>query len=136
MTGFGFDLSWISFGQMLLGFLVAIITAIVGLQKWFWGRVSTSVSNSMSSLVSGHEGIEKRLKTVEGSMGVVKQDIETMRGRMGKMETRIEGLATKADLHELAVQVARFGAGVEAQANMTRMLYEAAQRAEKSGGAL
>lgn len=133
MMGLVFDLSWISFGNALLGLLVGVIGAIVGLQKWFWGRVSTSVSASMSSLVTGHEGIEKRLQTVEDSMGAVKHDIETMRGRMGKMETRIEGLATKADLHELAVQVARFGAGVEAQANMTRMLYEAAQRAEKSG---
>jgi predicted nuclease with TOPRIM domain len=132
---FGFDLSWITFGEALFAFLMGIIGAIVALQKWFWGRVNSNVSASMSSLVKGHESIVKRLDTVEGSMGQVREDLERMRGRMNKIETRIESLATKTDLHELTVQVARFGAGVEAQANMTRMLYEAAQRAEKNGGA-
>lgn len=118
---------------MIVGFLLMIIGAIAGFQKWFWGRVSSSVSASVSNLVVGHEGIEKRLEKVEGSVGQVKSDLDRMRGRMGNIEGRVDQLATKGDLHEVSIIVARIGAGLEAQGNMTRMLYEAAQRAEKGG---
>lgn len=127
------DFSWISDGEKIVGFLILVIGAIAGFQKWFWRRVSSSVSASVSDLVVGHEGIEKRLEKVEGSVGQVKSDLERMRGRMGNIEGRLELLVTKDDLHEVSLLVARGSAGLEAQTNMTRMLYEAAQRAEKSG---
>ncbi|AXI50405.1 hypothetical protein [Sulfitobacter sp. SK025] len=125
--------SWFSEGQKLLGFIVLIVTSLAAVGRWFWGRVSTRVNDGMSGLQVGHQSIEKRLVAVEGSLGKVNDDLGRVRVRMSTIESRIDLLATAREQHDLAILVARIGASQEAQGNMVRMLYEAAQRAGKGG---
>tara|TARA_R110002094_G_scaffold160396_10_gene145814 strand:- start:2560 stop:2958 length:399 start_codon:yes stop_codon:yes gene_type:complete len=125
---------WMSFGQKALSFVIMALGALTTVGVWFWARVDKRVKSGVSGLTVGHKSIEKRLEAVEGSVGTMHADMDRVRSRLSTIETKVSQLATSKDLHDLAVLVARFGATQEAQANMTRMLYEAAQRAEKSGG--
>lgn len=125
---------WLSFGQKALAFVVMAVTALTSVGIWFWGRVDKRVTSGVSGLAVGHQSIEKRLEAVEGTVKKLHSDNDNVRARLSTIEKTMSQLVTSKELHELAVLVARLGATQEAQANMTRMLYEAAQRAEKSGG--
>jgi len=131
------DLSWIEWiltGDKLLGVVVGLVALLGALGRWFWRRVSTQVSEGVSRLSDGHTDIKRRLEAVEGEVKSLTVDVGALQGRMGTMEHRFDTLATSRELHDLALLVTKIGANSEAQSNMVRILYAAADRAGQLGG--
>lgn len=133
MAGFDFH-GLLSQGEAFLAFCLALIAVLGVLGRWFWGRINSHVTAGVSDLTAGHRNIESRLEHVEEVVGGVRADLEKVRARTSTIEGRIDQLATSREVHALAVSVAKISAGQEAQNNMIRILYEAAQRATKEGG--
>ena len=123
-------LSW----EKILAFIVTLFGAIGAVVSWFWRKVSSRVSAGVTGVEKGQAAIMARLKEVEKDVEAVQSDVGGLQTRMSDVEKSLSNLATSREVAAVDRQIAGLTAQVNAQSTTMRMLYEAAMRADSSGG--
>lgn len=109
-------IEWANNGKVLLGFMVALVTAIAGVATWFWNRVSSRVKSETSSALALANApareVAKRVTEIESEVsGIsdevhsVKRDIKDLSGRVQNVERSMETVARQSDLAALNAEL-------------------------------
>lgn len=120
--------------EILIGLAFTLFAAIIGVGRWFWGRVKGTVNDGVADLRGGHESIEQRMSAVEETSSELRNELGSVKYRMGKMETRMDTLATQQDIRETLVAIGKVEAIVAQQSTQLNILYKAAWDASHDGG--
>ena len=141
-------LTWISNGNVVLGFMLTLSAAIAGLASWFWNRVSKRVEAATTSagsaaakpaisLTAKVTEIERDVNDIAGDMDGVKVEIHALSNRVHEVERGMETVARQSDVAALNAEVKQMsgtlGAEVRILSGIMHTFREAALRGNDRG---
>lgn len=113
--------------DVALSIIGVVFTAVFGALVWYDRRGRRYVDTNLVAVVAGQARTQGRLDQLEARMGELEGDLSRTDVRLTRIEGRIDGLATKDQVGDVRVSVARLEGVIERLAGAVDTLYTAAK---------